>query len=189
MPDDAPMATESIGSVEMRPLDGARLRAIRRGRTTIRRFVTISLVMIAVGVLIMLGIEYSAFHPGSRPWGALIIAPAVLELIWVLTFLSNRRNASKDLRSGTYACYSGPLRLQRYVASDRKQDDQHYTKVVLGSFKEIQIEGDTLTFLEQHLPAEGQADVAVHLEDLLEIGDDIGATVYASPGLIAARSA
>jgi hypothetical protein len=154
----------------------------------VRTFLVRALVLCVVGVGITLAVEYSIFHPGSRPWWALLVMPVILLALWTLSFLDNRRGARKDLRGGTYACYSGPLRLQVYVSSsNHKRNDTRTYKLVLGTFTEIGVDGSVLEQLQRLLPMQGQADFAVALNDLIEIRDQNGATVFAGAGLQAAR--
>jgi hypothetical protein len=187
--DECAGAVESIGSVQMLPLDEQRRRAVSYDRMSLRKYLAQGLLLVAVGVLITLIVEYSVFHPGSRPWWMLLVMPLILLVLLTAYFIDNRRAAGKDLRSGTYACYSGPLRLQVYVSSsNHKRNDTRTYKLVLGTFTEISVDGHVLTHLQQHLPPMGQADVAVHLQDLMEIRDEGGTVVFTGAWLTAVRN-
>lgn len=187
--DRAAAAAQGIGSVQMLPLDDERRRAVTHDRMSVRTYLVRSLVLCVVGVAVTLAVEYSIFHPGSRRWWMLLVLPAILVLLCTWNFIADRGAARKDLRSGTYACYRGPLRLQVYVSSsNHKRNDTRTYKLVLGTYTEIGVDGDVLDQLRQLLPMHGQADVAVHLQDVLEIRNQDGISVFTSIGLTAART-
>jgi hypothetical protein len=174
------------GSVEMKPLDDYHRKALMSDRISMSTYV----LMIPLFILIGLGIDFlawshsSAFDPTtSTSLGLVVAVPAILVVLWTWYFVDNRRHARQDLRSGTYACFTGPMKISALLLRESNGSTTTSYKLVLGTFKTLDLDKDVAEQLRPCLPARGQADVAVQLGDVLEIRDGGGGTVFVGKGL------
>jgi hypothetical protein len=174
------------GSVEMKPLNDHYRKALMSDRMSMSKYILLIPFFILVGIGIdFLAVSHSlAFDPTtSTSLGLTVAMPAILVLLWTWYFVDNRRHAHEDLRSGTYACFTGPMTISVVHLRESNGSTTTTYKLVLGSFKTLDLDDDVAEQLLPSLPARGQADVAVQLGDVLEIRDGGGATVFMGKGL------
>jgi hypothetical protein len=174
------------GSVEMKPLSDNHRKALLSDRMSMRTYLLTIPLLILVGI----GIDFVAWGHSlafnattSTSLGLTVAMPAILAVLWTWYFVSNRRHARRDLRSGTYACFTGPMKISVLLLRESNGSTTTTYKLVLGTFKTLDLDKDVAEQLRPCLPARGQADVAVQLGDVMEIRDSGGATVFVGKGL------
>ncbi len=180
------------GTVEMRPLNDVQRKALIAGRIALRTYLLMIpfLILIGAGIdLLALG-HTRAFNPNAgAALGVSVVMPAVLVILWTWYFADNRRDARRDLRDGTYACFTGPMKIVALIGRKSNGDTTTRYQLALGTFRRMDLGKSEADELRPRLPSTGQADVALRLGAILEIRDGAGATVFVGKGLRKAMGA
>jgi hypothetical protein len=168
------------GSIENRPLDEQRRRALMRDRVSLLKYLLVLPCLVVVGIVIMWSVSTSAGRHGTPTLGLYLLMPVIFIILWTWYSISNRRDSQKDLKSGTYACYTGPIRLQAYKETRYENSPKTVYRLALGTYKTFILDDEVIEQLRPCLPTDGQADLAVHVNDLFEVRDESGKTLYLS---------
>jgi hypothetical protein len=179
-PSEGAQVAGDTGSIVMKPLDEQRRQAIKHDRVSLLKYVLVLPFLVVVGAGIMWGVSASAGRHGSPNLELYLFLPVLFFFIWTAYFISNRSESRKDLRSGTYACYTGPIRLQAYKQTRYEKSPKIVFRLALGEYKTFILDTEVIEQLRPNLPIHGQADLAVHAEDLFEVRSESGATIYLS---------
>ncbi len=169
------------GTVEVRPLDVHQRQALKNGRLSTLNYLKL-VPAFAIGGEVGLWIVVIFRGRNFPDRGAMIFLPVLAVILLTGYFVVDRIRAGADLHQGRYARYTGPIRIDADVRKESKGPHTYY-KLVLGTYKTLDLDAKHARPLQPRLTARGSADLAEHTHQLLEIRNDEGVTIFRSDAL------
>ena len=189
MPDDEPStqpawtsAPDEAGIVELVELSPVHRRALKNGRMSMWTYLKVVPSLAVFGEIALWNVVIIRGR-NIPDLGAMIVVPVLFILIFHIYFVIDRMRTRADLHGGTYARYTGPMRIAAESRSESKGKTHTYYKLVLGTFKTISLKDSDGRRLQPLVAERGQADVAVHANQLLEVRNEAGLAIFRADGL------